>query len=113
MVARIAAAFVTLVAAATAVSASVIPRTDAKCNTGPVQCCDTLQKSDSKEGALVLGLLGLATGPLDTFIGINCNPIPILGATTGTSCTQAPVCCENNSAGGLVNVGCVPIITPL
>ncbi|KAI0371977.1 fungal hydrophobin [Pilatotrama ljubarskyi] len=103
MVAPVAAAFVALVAA-TAAGASVIPRTDgnSQCNTGSIQCCNSVQSTSSKDAGTLLDLLGLVVGPVDTLVGINCTPIPILGVAEGASCKQQP--------GSLISLGCAPII---
>ncbi|KAI8970902.1 fungal hydrophobin [Trametes punicea] len=105
MVARIASALVTLVAAA-AVGAIAVPRSDNQCNTGAIQCCN---QSDSAEFAQFKWLFALLNlDDVTGLAGVDCTPISVLGAA-GNSCQATPVCCENNSVGGLVNVGCVPI----
>ncbi|KAH7883033.1 hydrophobin [Phlebopus sp. FC_14] len=81
------------------------------CNTGPVQCCNSMQTAGS--GGVVdelLSLLGL-TGSVSsgTSVGMNCSPITVVGTGSGTSCQQQPVCCENNDYNGLINIGCSPI----
>ncbi|OSD08043.1 fungal hydrophobin [Trametes coccinea BRFM310] len=98
MVARIAASFVALVAASI-VGATAVPRGDGSaCNTGPIQCCEQLEKSNDP--------LSILSG----LIGINCTPISVIGGGVGADCQQAPVCCQNNNVGGLISLGCVPVI---
>ncbi|KAI0330321.1 fungal hydrophobin [Cubamyces sp. BRFM 1775] len=110
MVARITAAFVALVAATTA-TASAIPRTDGSsaCNTGSLSCCDSVVSPQNAEAQMMAALLGLDLGDVTGLVGLNCNPITVIGAGLGASCKQQPVCCENNSVGGLINIGCAPV----
>ncbi|KAH9896893.1 fungal hydrophobin-domain-containing protein [Cubamyces lactineus] len=108
MVARITAALVALVAA-TAAGASAIPRNDgSSCNTGSIQCCDSTVSSQDNSATLLASLLGLDIGGLTGLVGIQCSPIANIGLAA-TSCHQEPVCCENNSYGGLISLGCAPV----
>ncbi|KIK96893.1 hypothetical protein PAXRUDRAFT_98316, partial [Paxillus rubicundulus Ve08.2h10] len=71
-----------------------------QCNTGPVQCCNSMQKSgDNDEFDDFLGLLGVSV-PAGTSVGAGCSPITAVGTGRGASCTQQPVCCENNNFNG-------------
>ncbi|KAI0668309.1 fungal hydrophobin-domain-containing protein [Trametes maxima] len=79
------------------------------CNTGPVQCCNTIQSSDSDAGATILSLIGAALGDVTAQIGLGCTPVSAIGVGAGNACNANPVCCENNNVGGLVSVGCVPV----
>ncbi|KAL4255119.1 Hydrophobin [Pleurotus pulmonarius] len=103
--------FQTTVVAALAALAAATPlavRTDSKCNTGTVHCCNTVSKESSYEKSKVAGLLAL--GALKGIAGeiySDCSPlVTILGAS---SCSAQTVCCDNNKFNGLVNVGCTPI----
>jgi hypothetical protein len=80
------------------------------CNTGPVQCCNTVEDKDNLSPQTIksLSLVGVLVGDIGAAVGANCNPITGIGAG-GAGCASAPVCCENNSFGGLVALGCVPI----
>jgi len=88
---------------------------ESKCNSGPVQCCETVQDTQNLD-PFASGLAGLL-GALDILgasngnMGINCSPlvnvIPI--ASGNNNCASQPVCCENNEFGGLISVGCNPI----
>ncbi|PPQ89208.1 hypothetical protein CVT25_001277 [Psilocybe cyanescens] len=92
-------------------AASAVPRTDGpsnQCNTGPVQCCNTVLQSGTTSTNLILGLLGIVLGPVTGLLGLNCTPIGVLGIG-GNSCTAQPVCCTGNDFNGLVNIGCSPI----
>ncbi|SJL09013.1 related to Fruiting body protein SC1 [Armillaria ostoyae] len=84
-------------------SASAIPR-GSGCNTGPVQCCNSVEKAGSGPVATLLGLLGAVVGA-DVDIGLSCSPVSVAGGG-GVSCSNQAVCCENNSFNGLIAIGC-------
>ncbi|CDO71944.1 hypothetical protein BN946_scf184940.g91 [Trametes cinnabarina] len=92
-----------LLAAATPLEA----RSD--CDTGSIQCCESTETADSAAGAALLGLLGIVLQDVNVLLGLNCSPITVIGVGTGTSCGANTVCCEDDSHGGLVSIGCVPI----
>ncbi|KAJ3515708.1 hypothetical protein NLJ89_g1590 [Agrocybe chaxingu] len=92
-------------------AASVLPRTDGpsnQCNTGSLQCCNSVQDASSKGLAGILGLLGVVVGSITGQVGVTCSPISVIGIG-GNSCTAQPVCCTNNSFNGLIALGCTPI----
>ncbi|KAF8886038.1 fungal hydrophobin-domain-containing protein [Infundibulicybe gibba] len=110
-------------------SATVIPR-DGDCNTGAIQCCNTIQNATPTVIGMLSGLLGTVLGPVTGLIGRKWIPIWVamlsrLGALVGmrgrrllnkitSDCSEfpssaQPVCCTNNSFGGLVALGCMPI----
>ncbi|OJT07050.1 Fruiting body protein SC3 [Trametes pubescens] len=107
MIAPVAAAFVAL-AAATAVGATaIIPRST--CSTGEIQCCNSVESAKSAGVAALLGLLGVVVQDVTAQVGLTCSPISVVGAGGG-NCKATTVCCENNSYGGLVSIGCVPVV---
>ncbi|TEB20991.1 hydrophobin 3 [Coprinellus micaceus] len=69
-----------------------------QCNTGPIQCCNSTQATDSLTPITqsLLGLLGIAVGSIDALVGLTCSPISIIGLP-GNSCSAQPVCCTNNT----------------
>ncbi|KAF8907040.1 type 1 hydrophobin [Gymnopilus junonius] len=79
------------------------------CNTGAVQCCNSLVDSKSAEANVLFSLLGVALDTVSGTVGVNCAPITIIGTGSGADCSAQPVCCDNNSFNGLVAVGCTPI----
>ncbi|KAI0777708.1 fungal hydrophobin-domain-containing protein [Trametes elegans] len=108
MVARITAALLAFVAAASTAAASAVPRHSHECNTGPIQCCNNVQESKHYNAEKLSALLNVVVGDVTGLIASDCSPITVIGAA-GTSCSSQPVCCQNNAYGGLVSIGCVPV----
>ncbi|THU98549.1 fungal hydrophobin [Dendrothele bispora CBS 962.96] len=79
-----------------------------QCNTGPIQCCNSVQSASSNAVGLLLGLLGVVLGDANVLVGVTCSPISVIGVG-GNSCTAQPVCCENNNFNGIIAIGCTPI----
>lgn len=80
----------------------------AQCNTGSVQCCDTVEDASSDNAAKALGLLGLVVQGANVPIGLNCDSIDVLiGVGAGSNCASQPVCCDKTESG--LGVGCLPI----
>ncbi|KAF8064080.1 hydrophobin-251 [Lyophyllum atratum] len=78
------------------------------CNVGAVQCCNQVADSQTASGAeLLQNLLGAAAQGITGQIGVECNPISVIGGG-GNSCSTQPVCCDDNKINGLVAVGCMP-----
>jgi len=100
----------TLVATvAFAVFASASPlSTRGECSTGDQVCCNTFQKASSPQAQEALGALAAEIGA-DVPIGLTCSPITALGLAGGSSCSQQPVCCNNDNFTGLIAIGCTPI----
>ncbi|PIL32632.1 hypothetical protein GSI_05336 [Ganoderma sinense ZZ0214-1] len=84
-----------------------------ECNTGPLQCCDTVVPASSPGMSSILAVLGVGLDVLnglgDALVGTSCSPISALSLGGGVECNQTPVCCNNNTYQGLINIGCVPI----
>ncbi|KAH9895769.1 fungal hydrophobin-domain-containing protein [Cubamyces lactineus] len=82
---------------------------DSRCNTGPVQCCNkVMTPEDASSRGLLTGLAGINVHDLSGLVGVDCSPIAPVGLS-GNECSAHPVCCENNSVGALVSVGCIPV----
>jgi len=77
------------------------------CNTGPVQCCNSVTHANNAVAGLLEGILGIVV-PANTAVGVTCSPLSAVGLG-GNSCSSQPVCCENNHFNGLIAVGCSPI----
>ncbi|KAK7471932.1 hypothetical protein VKT23_000037 [Stygiomarasmius scandens] len=80
--------------------------TPGQCSTGSTYCCQRTSKAGLE--SILLGLLGILGIHPDVDIGVSCSPLSIIGIG-GNSCTQQPVCCDNNSLKGGVAIGCSPI----
>ncbi|KAL5487565.1 hypothetical protein ACEPAI_5673 [Sanghuangporus weigelae] len=92
----------------TVTATSTATQPASQCNTGDLQCCNSVQSAGSSDAAGLLGLLGIVLDGLDIPVGLTCNPISVIG--TGTSgCSAHPVCCEDNSHGNLISLGCIPV----
>ncbi|KAI0738077.1 fungal hydrophobin [Daedaleopsis nitida] len=78
------------------------------CNTGPVQCCNSVESAHSAAGSAILSLLGVVLQDVTAQIGLGCSPIQAVGVGGG-ACKAQAVCCENNNVGGLISVGCLPV----
>ncbi|KIP08214.1 hydrophobin [Phlebiopsis gigantea 11061_1 CR5-6] len=103
-------------AAVTAVSLSVLAAatptsfvTRQSCSTGSVQCCNTVEKASSPSAATILGGLDVVLQDLNVLVGLTCSPISIVGVGSGSACSAQTVCCEDNSHGSLISIGCVPV----
>ncbi|KAI0819779.1 fungal hydrophobin-domain-containing protein [Trametes gibbosa] len=81
-----------------------------ECNTGSIQCCDKVEDANSSHMSSIISSLGIAPESATGLAGSSCSPINILALGGGESCNQTPVCCNNNTYQGLINIGCVPII---
>ncbi|KAF4618850.1 hypothetical protein D9613_009768 [Agrocybe pediades] len=79
-----------------------------QCNTSNIQCCNSVQAANSDPVTALLGLLGVVIGDITALVGLGCSPLSVIGIG-GNSCTAQPVCCTNNSFGGLIAIGCTPI----
>ncbi|KAJ4468451.1 fungal hydrophobin-domain-containing protein [Lentinula edodes] len=79
------------------------------CSTGELQCCDSTEEAGSAAGSLLLGLIGVVVQDVDVLLGVTCSPITVIGVGS-SSCTAQAVCCEDNAWGGLVSIGCVPVV---
>ncbi|PPR04691.1 hypothetical protein CVT24_011908 [Panaeolus cyanescens] len=96
----------TLFVLATAVIATPI---DNSCNSGPVQCCNSVHSPGSYSESAIAALVGVAVQQISGQIGLNCNAITGAGLGTGANCASGPVCCEKNFTNQLVGVNCTPI----
>ncbi|KAJ7610447.1 hypothetical protein FB45DRAFT_1066225 [Roridomyces roridus] len=67
------------------------------CPAANLECCASVVPASDPRASQLLGLFGVAVDG-NTPIGLNCSP-----ASQG--CSVNPVCCQNNSFGGLFAVG--------
>ncbi|KAF5343580.1 hypothetical protein D9758_012980 [Tetrapyrgos nigripes] len=94
--------------AATLAVAAPTSSSGGQCNVGPLQCCNSVQSAQSPSVASLAGLLGIVLDPITGLVGLNCDPINVLGIG-GNNCAAQPVCCTGNKFGGLIALGCSPI----
>ncbi|THV02156.1 fungal hydrophobin [Dendrothele bispora CBS 962.96] len=79
-----------------------------KCNTGKLQCCQTVQKANEKPASQILGLLGIVLQDVNIPVGLTCTPISVIGVG-GQNCAAQPVCCDKNNFNGVIALGCTPV----
>ncbi|KJA19438.1 hypothetical protein HYPSUDRAFT_143824 [Hypholoma sublateritium FD-334 SS-4] len=79
-----------------------------QCDSGSIQCCNSVQAANSKAASTLLTLLGVVVQDVTAQVGLTCSPITAIGVS-GNSCTQQTVCCSDNSFNGVVALGCTPI----
>ncbi|KAI0650701.1 fungal hydrophobin [Trametes meyenii] len=94
--------------AVTSVLALPLLAAAAHCNTGPVQCCNSVESANSASAAGLISALGIVLDDVTAQVGLGCSPISVIGAGSN-SCASKPVCCQNNSWGSLISVGCAPV----
>ncbi|KAL7285086.1 fungal hydrophobin [Trametes coccinea BRFM310] len=84
-----------------------------QCNTGPVQCCDQLQDPTDVASQGLLSILNLNLQDVNGQLGLQCNPINVIGLGQGADCSAHPVCCDNtrqvNGIDTLIGISCIPV----
>ncbi|TFK46051.1 fungal hydrophobin [Heliocybe sulcata] len=80
-----------------------------QCTTGDLQCCNSVSTASDPAVVTLLGSLGIPIQGITGLVGLTCSPIDVIGVGSGGSCTESPVCCTDNSHGGLISIGCVPV----
>ncbi|KAH6902453.1 hydrophobin, partial [Coprinopsis sp. MPI-PUGE-AT-0042] len=79
------------------------------CETGPIQCCNTVTKASDPAASSYLGSFWVSSLRTSTvLVGLTCSPVSIIGLP-GNSCSGQTVCCSNNNFSGLISIGCTPI----
>ncbi|EJD00316.1 fungal hydrophobin [Fomitiporia mediterranea MF3/22] len=82
------------------------PAASIQCNGGSLLCCNNVEPA--RDAGFLLSLLGIVLQDLDVLVGVTCSALTSDSAESG-SCNFSPVCCENNSFGGLIAIGCEPV----
>ncbi len=55
-----------------------------QCNTGSINCCQTVEPANSPSSVVLLGLLGIVLTDLDVLVGLTCTPITVgAGGSSG------------------------------
>ncbi|THH13559.1 hypothetical protein EW146_g6669 [Bondarzewia mesenterica] len=79
-----------------------------QCNTGTVQCCNTIEDASSDNMSKMLAEEGLVIQGQNTPIGLNCDAFADDGGlASGSNCASQPVCCDRVEAGFAIN--CSPV----
>ncbi|OJT07048.1 Fruiting body protein SC3 [Trametes pubescens] len=68
-----------------------------KCSTGPLQCCQSVQKATDPAASAALALIDVVVQDVDATVGLDCSPVTVIGVATGNSCNAQTVCCKNNN----------------
>ncbi|KAN0094592.1 Fungal hydrophobin domain containing protein [Tylopilus felleus] len=89
-------------------SALKVRSSSSECNTGPIQCCNSVQSSNNEIIGELFGFLGLPLPAGGTQVGFTCSPITVGGIGSGSSCTSQAVCCNGDTFNG-ISTGCSPI----
>ncbi|RPD65515.1 fungal hydrophobin [Lentinus tigrinus ALCF2SS1-7] len=93
----------------TAPGSGATPIPSSKCSTGNLQCCNQTQKANNPATSLLLALLGIVVQGVDALVGLDCNPITVIGVASANQCNAQAICCPVNNTGGLISVGCIPV----
>ncbi|KAM5537117.1 hypothetical protein V8D89_009263 [Ganoderma adspersum] len=83
--------------------------TSGTCNTGTLNCCQTISSSSDPSTNALLGLIGVVLQGVDVAVGLNCDPITAIGVGLSNTCQAQPACCPDNATGNAVSIGCVPV----
>ena len=77
--------FATLATIATLATASPTPcGGSGQCNVGEVQCCNKITKADDPDISGLLNQVGLVIDDVTASVGVDCNPITVIGAGLGS-----------------------------
>ncbi|KAH9850892.1 hydrophobin [Lenzites betulinus] len=99
----------TLSALAILAAATPAPATGGSCDTGSIQCCQSVEPASSASAANLLKTLGVVLQDVNVPIGLTCSPVSVVGVGGSDACSANTVCCENNSFGGILAIGCLPV----
>ncbi|KAL1940963.1 hypothetical protein VTO73DRAFT_7599 [Trametes versicolor] len=93
-----------ILAVATSASAA-----DGSCSPGALQCCQSVAPAGNPAVAPILAALGIVVQDLSVPVGVTCTAISVVGVGSGDDCSTNTVCCDDNSFGGAVSIGCLPV----
>ncbi|TFK91052.1 fungal hydrophobin [Polyporus arcularius HHB13444] len=89
-----------------AVATAIQGRNDSPPPSSTDLCCDSTGTASDPAVAKELSILGIVVQDVNALIGVDCSPITVIGSS---GCSATTVTCTDNSHGGLVALGCVPI----
>ena len=55
------------------------------CSTGPIQCCNTVEKASDPAASKILASIGVVVQDVDALVGLTCSPVTVIGVGTGDS----------------------------
>ena len=55
------------------------------CSTGPIQCCESVEKASNPSASKVLAGLDIVLQDLDVLVGLTCSAISVVGVGSGNS----------------------------
>ncbi|KAK0458178.1 hydrophobin 2 [Desarmillaria tabescens] len=112
MFARLSAFTLAVLALPILASATALPRGGSgTCSSGTLECCKSVQdpSSDPVQSALAaLTALGVGLGDITADVGLECDPITVIGAGTN-QCSSQAACCTGENYNGLAVLGCIPV----
>ncbi|KZV68543.1 hypothetical protein PENSPDRAFT_582251 [Peniophora sp. CONT] len=81
------------------------------CNSGNVQCCNSVQSAKSVDFQKVLGgdlyeLLPNFLEGSNTPVGLTCSSL-VQDLSGGPQCNQQTVCCDDSHFSGLISINCI------
>ncbi|KAI0087320.1 hypothetical protein BDY19DRAFT_995020 [Irpex rosettiformis] len=85
----------------------VVSRAD--CSTGSIQCCQSTESASSAMDTALFESMEVVLQDLNVPLDLDCSPVSVIRAGSGSACDTSPVCCEINDDGGLTYIGCVSI----
>ncbi|KDQ62779.1 hypothetical protein JAAARDRAFT_203827 [Jaapia argillacea MUCL 33604] len=82
----------------------------AQCDTGSLNCCNSVQDYNSPTVGNLLGPLQIILQGLEGQAGVDCTPVTVMGGEVGSNCDSHSLCCTGGvkQSGNLVAVGCTP-----
>ncbi|KIK53753.1 hypothetical protein GYMLUDRAFT_178469 [Collybiopsis luxurians FD-317 M1] len=102
----LATAFASLVVGNPTLAPRDIPASS--CTTGPLLCCNIVQRASDPQVSPLLGVLGINLQDTNVVVRINCFPLTNIRVSSGT-CYGIVVCCEDDSYGNLLAISCTPV----
>ncbi|KAL0575460.1 hypothetical protein V5O48_006512 [Marasmius crinis-equi] len=78
------------------------------CDTGPIQCCNSVVKASDSAAAAAFKALNIPAPDPNTMVGLACTPTTVIGVGGG-GCSAYAVCCKDDSHSGIVAIDCKPV----